>query len=143
GSADPHGVLSDLKEGHGAGREGHPDPLLVRYHRIAKLFANWFFAIFFYFFIIGFLYIPFGSYLSDTASLMISDVSIVCYLDARTSFPEGGVTMTGKIGSVKANLHGNGMKLECGHFNFQQCDGNEPAPLQSIFEQLLLRFTAS
>lgn len=41
--------------------EGHPDPLLVRYHRIAKLFANWFFAIFFYFFIIGFLYIPFGT----------------------------------------------------------------------------------
>lgn len=44
--------------------EGHPDPLLVRYHRIAKLFANWFFAIFFYFFIIAFLYIPFGADMS-------------------------------------------------------------------------------
>jgi len=40
--------------------EGHPDRDLSRWHLTAKIYANWFFAVFLYFFVIAFLYVPFG-----------------------------------------------------------------------------------
>lgn len=48
--------------------ERHPDPDLAEWHLTTKVFANWFFAIFLYFFVIAFCYIPFGGHIASILS---------------------------------------------------------------------------
>jgi len=45
--------------------ERHPDHIISEWHLTAKIYANWFFAVFLYFFVIAFCYIPFGDNIAD------------------------------------------------------------------------------
>merc|ERR1740129_130520 len=52
--------------------ERHPDSEVARWHLTTKIFGNWFFAVFLYFFVIAFCYIPFGDQIADVFATLFS-----------------------------------------------------------------------
>uniref|UniRef100_A0A7S0ABC3 Anoctamin transmembrane domain-containing protein n=1 Tax=Pyrodinium bahamense TaxID=73915 RepID=A0A7S0ABC3_9DINO len=51
--------------------ECHPLPDLAQWHLTTKIFGNWFLAVFLYFFVIAFCYIPFGTSIADTIAALL------------------------------------------------------------------------